>query len=194
MLNARELLRISNNKGRACGQKAAPNGGRSFNLIKKGLRLCLGLRKRSNDMERKAQAPAFGAIEGKQTVAQKLQAAGVSHSTYYGRLRRGWSEADALARPATDLRRTAQHQQRRGIGVKLQAAGISRVTFYARLRRGMSEQDALSGAIGEKVGAPARLVMPDGRAAVSVAEQNGVERRTFYRNVQRGKSVQEASK
>jgi len=147
MLNARELLRISNNKGRTCGQNAAANSGRGFNLIKKGLRLCLGLRKRSNDMERKAQAPTFGAIEGKQTVAEKLQ-----------------------------------------------AAGISRVTFYARLRRGWSEEAALSGAIGEKVGAPARLVMPDGRAAVSVAEQNGVERRTFYRNVKRGKSVQEAVK
>lgn len=145
-------------------------------------------------MQRETQAPAFGAIEGKQSVADKLQAAGISRSTYYGRLRRGWSQQDALSRPARDLRRKPVHKQRRGIGEKLQAAGISRVTFYARLRRGWSEEAALSGAIGENVGAPARLVMPDGRAAVLVAEENGVERRTFYRNVQRGKSLREAVK
>lgn len=156
--------------------------------------------KRSNDMERKAQAPACGEKEAKQGrkavsgqgIGETLRAAGISRATYYGRRRRGWSEDQALSVPVNEQNR-AGAVRKVGIGEKLEAAGISRVTYYARLRRGWSEAAALSVPVGESVGRPARLVMPDGQAAVDVATGNGVHRRTFYRNVRRGKSLKDAA-
>jgi len=152
-------------------------------------------------MERKAQAPACGENESKQGrkavggqgIGETLRAAGLSRSTYYARLRRGWSEDQALSVPVNEENR-AGAGRKVGIGEKLEAAGISRVTYYARLRRGWSEEAALSAPVGESVGRPARLVMPDGQAAVDVATGNGVHRRTFYRKVSRGMSLKDASR
>lgn len=125
-------------------------------------------------------------------VYEQLRAAGISPSTYYGRLRRGWSKQDALAVAPRAENRKRGPDRANGIGARLRAAGISRTTYYQRLRRGWSPDQALGSPVGETVGRKPRLLMPDGQAAVDVARRNGVEQRTFYRKLQRGVPLKRA--
>jgi len=128
------------------------------------------------------------------SLAEQLRENGVSRSAYYARVRRGWSKDRARSEPASAVNRSSSVDQDQGIGERLKAAGVSRVTYYARLRRGWSKDQALASPSDTARGRPARLVMPDGEAAVRAARRNGVARRTFYRRVERGGAVGRAAK
>jgi predicted DNA-binding transcriptional regulator AlpA len=75
----------------------------------------------------------------KKSIGERCKAAGINRSTFYARLRRGWTEEQALGAPVAPRRFCSDD----GIGERLAVAGISRSTYYGRRNLGWTEEQAL---------------------------------------------------
>lgn len=74
---------------------------------------------------------------------------------------------------------------------RAQRAGLIPSTVYARLRRGWTKEQAFQPVWTTRARSP-RMALPDGQAAVRLAEKNGVNRRKFYRRIARGVPIERA--
>ena len=122
-----------------------------------------------------------------QTIAAICEAFGVNRSTFYARLRRGLLPDQALSLPVRHRALISKAE----IGKRLRSAGVSPVTYQSRRRRGWTEEQALK-PVGLTMARSSRTALPDGQAAVRLAEKNGVHRRKFYRRIARGVPIERA--
>lgn len=102
-------------------------------------------------------------------LVEKAKANGIGYQTLWGRLKKGWSEAQATGLPVHELKKYRDLAEKNG---------ISHGTFYSRIKEGWEEEDAATRPVKERDRCPEDAV---------------VAQSTYYRRRREGMSPEEAA-